>query len=319
MNGPILLTGATGFVGSHAAEALREAGAELRCTVRASSDLRWLDGLEAETVTADLRDRDALGRALEGVATVVHVAGVTRAPGPDLYRRVNVEGTGRLARAAARRGVRRFVFVSSLAARGPDGADGPTSAYGRSKREAEERLADAPEGEVPPEIVVLRPGGVYGPRDTDLLPLFRMARKGWLPVPTGARSLQPIYASDAASAVTAAAAGDAPGFGPWPLVERASHPWRTVAGALEEALGRPVRTFPVPSAALVAAGAVAEAAGRLTGTTPRLDRRRARDLARHGWTADPGPSEEALGWRPEVALPEGLRRTAAWYREREWL
>lgn len=320
MSGPILLTGATGFVGSHAAEVLRGAGAALRCTVRASSDRRWLRGLSVEVVGADLRDPDALEDALEGVESVVHVAGITRAPEPEAYRRVNVDGTERLARAAARRGIDRFVFVSSLAARGPDGAGGPVSAYGRSKREAEERLADGAGGELPSEIVVLRPGGVYGPRDTDLLPLFRMARKGWLPVPTGARKLQPVYATDVASAVRAAATADpSPGFGPWPLVERESHPWSSVAAALEEALERPVRTFPVPSAALVAAGLFAETAGRLFGTTPRLDRRRARDLARHGWTADPAPSEEALGWRPVVGLAEGLRRTADWYRERGWL
>ncbi len=319
MSGPILLTGATGFVGSHVAEALSGLEAGLRCTVRASSDRRWIRHLPVEAVRADLRDPDALEAALEGVAAVVHVAGVTRAPSSETYRRVNVEGTERLARAAARRGVDRFVFVSSLAARGPDGAGGPVSAYGRSKRSAEERLSAADGDAVPTETVVLRPGGVYGPRDTDLLPLFRMARRGWLPVPTGARRLQPVYAADVASAVEAAATGAAPGFGPWPVVERASHPWAEVAAGLERALGRPVRTFPVPSSLLVAAGAVSEAAGRLTGTAPRLDRRRARDLARHGWTADPGPTVEALGWRPEVALPEGLDRTAAWYREEGWL
>lgn len=317
MSGSVLLTGATGFVGSHVAERLLDAGADLRCTVRPSSDRRWIRGLGLETVTADLRDPDAVERALDGVGTVVHVAGVTRAPGPELYRRVNVEGTLRLARAAAGRGVGRFVFVSSLAARGPDGAGGPVSAYGRSKREAEERLAAG--GDVPPEVVALRPGGVYGPRDTDLLPLFRAARKGWLPVPTGASRLQPVFADDVASAVRAAADGHAPAFGPWPLVERESHAWSAVAEAMSAALGRPVRTFPIPSALMVAAGALSEVAGRLTGTATRLDRRRARDLARHAWTADPAPSEEALGWRPEVALPEGLRRTADWYRKREWL
>lgn len=318
MKGRVLLTGATGFVGSHVAEGLRDAGAELRCTVRPSSDRRWIRELGVETVEADLRDPGALGRALEGIRTVVHVAGVTRAPGPDLYELVNVEGTARLARAAGGAGVERFVFVSSLAARGPDGADGPVSAYGRSKRAAEERLLD-PDVPSPPEKVVLRPGGVYGPRDTDLLPLFRVARSGWLPVPTRARRLQPVYASDVASAVRAAADGSPPGVGPWPVVERESHPWEEVASALGDALGRTVRPVPVPSLALVAAGTLSEAVGRLTGTTPRLDSRRARDLARHGWTADPSPSEEALGWRARVALPDGLRRTAEWYRERGWL
>lgn len=318
MSGLTLLTGATGFVGSHVAATLLEAGARLRCTIRPASDLRWIRDLEVERVEADLRDPSALRAALRGAERVVHVAGVTRAPDPGVYRRVNVEGTLRLARAAADRGIDRFVYVSSLAARGPDGADGPVSAYGRSKRKAEEGLTGSGR-RTPAEPVILRPGGIYGPRDTDLLPLFRLARTGWLPVPTGARRLQPVHVADVASAVRAAADGSAPPPGPWPLVERRSHGWGEVATAMSDAFGRRVRTVPVPSALLVAAGALSEAAGRLAGTAPRLDRRRARDLARHGWTADPTPSVEALGWRPRIDLPEGLRETAAWYRDRGWL
>lgn len=319
MSGSLLLTGATGFVGSHVADRLADGEARVRCTVRSSSDLRWLEGLPVEITRADLGEPEALEEALEGIETVVHAAGVTRATRPEAYDRVNLAGTVRLARAAAARGVERFVFISSLAARGPDGAAGPRSAYGRSKRKAEDHLAAATPGEVPPEVVVLRPGGVYGPRDTDLLPLFRIARKGWLPVPTRSSPLQPIYAADVAEAVRAAALREAPPFGPWPLVGQRSHGWSDVGDALSSALDRQVRTVPLPSSLLVAAGTVSELAGRLLGSAPTLDRRRAVDLARHGWTADPSPSREALDWRPAVSLPEGLARTAAWYRRRGWL
>lgn len=315
MSGTLLLTGATGFVGSHAAEALHAAGHELRCTVRASSSLRWIRHLPVDTVEADLRDGPALRRALEGVDRVVHVAGVTVAPRPELYRAVNVSATERLAREAAAAGVERFVLVSSLAARGPTGAEGPVSAYGRSKRAAEVALA-ALEAEM--EVVVLRPGGVYGPRDDDLLTLFRAAARGWLPVPTGGGPLQPVYATDTA-AVVVASLGPEAGYGPWPVVEPGRYGWDEVARGLAEALGRRVRTVPVPGFLAEAAGAIGEAAGRVTGRAPMFDRRRARDLARHTWTADPAATEEGLGWRARVALPEGLARTAAWYREAGWL
>lgn len=314
MSGLTLVTGATGFVGSHAAEALAGAGHRLRCTVREGSDLRWLREVDAGTARADLRDGSAVERVLEGVDRVVHAAGVTRAASPGLYRQVNVEGTVRLAEAAARRGVRRFVFVSSLAARGPDDADGPVSAYGASKREAERRL-EGLRGDM--EVVVLRPGGVYGPRDEDLLPLFRMAERGWLAVPAGGRLLQPIYATDVASAVRHAA--EEGGFGPHELAGNEPHAWDELAAALEAALGRRIRVVPLPALLLVAAGAVSEAAGRVAGRPARLDRRRARDLARHQWTCDPGPAERELGWQPEVGLREGLTRTADWYRRVGWI
>lgn len=309
----VLLTGATGFVGSHVAERL--SGRGLRCTVRASSDLRWLEGLDLETVEVDLADGEGLEAALEGVDRVVHVAGVTRAPREEHFRRVNVEGTRRLAEASVRAGVRRFVFVSSLAARGPDGEDGPVSAYGRSKRAAERSLLRT----AGTEVAVLRPGGVYGPRDTDLLPLFRLARSGWFPLVPSSGVVQPIYVADLADAVVAAGVGEAPGSGPWPLAGRGRHRWSDLADGLGEALGRPVRTFPVPGPLLLAAGAAAELAARVTGRAPDFDRRSARDLARHDWTCDPSPSEAALGWEAEVGLGEGLERTVRWYRREGWL
>lgn len=349
----VLLTGATGFVGSHVADRLSSRGHHLRCTVRASSDLRWLEGLDVETVEVDLADGEGLGAALEGAERVVHVAGVTRAPREEVFRRVNVEGTRRLAEASLRAGVRRFVFVSSLAARGPDGEDGPVSAYGRSKRAAERALlrtagaggsagrregpddgedggsdgpgepaaaADAGPGRGGDmEVAVLRPGGVYGPRDTDLLPLFRLARSGWFPLVPSSGVVQPIYVADLAEAVVAAALGEAPGPGPWPLAGRGRHRWSDLAEGLEDALGRPVRCFPVPGPLLLAAGAAAELAARATGRAPDFDRRSARDLARRDWTCDPSPSEAALGWEAEVGLGEGLERTVRWYRREGWL
>lgn len=314
----VLITGATGFVGSHIAEAFVEAGWRVRCTVRATSGIRWLEPLEVERVELDLQRPGDPGRALEGVGVVVHAAGVTTAPSPRLFRLVNVEGTARLAAAAAAAGVRRFVFVSSLAARGPDGSDGPVSPYGRSKREAEELLREMGS---PPEIVVLRPAGVYGPRDTNMLGLFRMAAAGWLAVPAADALLQPVYATDVAGAALRAAERDGrgPGFGPYPVAEGGRYRWGEVRTALAAALGRRVRLLRLPGLVYEAAGAAGEALGRVTGRPPSFDRRRARDLARYAWTCDPGEAERALGWRAAVGLPVGLERTLRWYRSVGWV
>lgn len=167
------------------------------------------------------------------------------------------------------------------------------------------------------DVVVLRPGGVYGPRDVELLPLFRAASRGWLLVPAAGGRLQPIYATDVAGAVVAAA--DRGGFGPHPLAGEGRHTWDDVLAAMEAAMGRRVRAIRLPGALMVAVGAVAEAVGRLLGRAPELDRRRARDVARHQWTCSPAPAEEALGWSPSVGLREGLARTAEWYREVGWI
>jgi nucleoside-diphosphate-sugar epimerase len=312
----VLVTGATGFVGSHVAQAFVEAGYEVRVGARASSNARWISGLDTERVPLDVRGKlEDISRAVENVDVVVHAAGITRARRAEDYYSVNAGGTRRLATAALRAGVRRFVLVSSLAARGPDGRDHPESDYGRSKLEAETYLL-ALVGRM--ETVVLRPAAVYGPRDTDLLPLFRLARAGWLPVPPGAALLQPFYVEDAARSALAAARAPVD-FGPFPVAENRRYTWRDVAAGLEKALGRTVRAVRLPAGAFVLAGRAAEWAAKPLSAVPVLDERRARDLALNAWTCDVSGTEEALGWRAEVPLFEGLERAARWYGQVGWL
>ena len=312
----VLVTGATGFVGSHVAAALVEAGYEVRVGARATSNTRWISSLDAERVPLDVRGNpEDISRAVENADVVVHAAGITRARRPEDYYSVNAGGTRRVAAAALRAGVRRFVLISSLAARGPDGRDQPESDYGRSKLEAENHLRSS-SGRM--EAVILRPAAVYGPRDTDLLPLFRLARAGWLPVPSGAALLQPVYVQDAARAALAAAR-EPVGFGPFPVAENRRYTWRDVAAGLEKALGRTVRAVRLPAGAFVLAGRSVEWAAKPLSAVPILDERRSRDLVLNAWTCDVSGTEEALGWRAEVPLFEGLERTARWYGQVGWL
>jgi len=316
----VLLTGATGFVGSHVAELLAREGFHVRCTVRASSDLRWLDGLPVEIRRADLASRGSVEAALEGVTDVVHAAGLTRARRDAEYFRVNAEAAEIVAEAAVAARVDRFVLVSSLAARGPDGAAGPVSPYGASKREAEERLAAvAGRAEGALATRVLRPGGVYGPRDRDLLPLFRLAALGILPAPPGPGRLQPVHAHDVAVAVLRSLLATGASQNPVAIGGPEVHDWAEVADALGEAVGRSVRLVRVPRVLFLTAGSLAEIAAELLGRAPEMDRRRARDLTRLSWTCDLGPAERAIGWMPSVDLRRGLVETAHWYREVGWL
>lgn len=318
----VLLTGGTGFLGSHVAELLVAAGRDVRATVRGSSDTRWLDPLPLETVVADLEDSAALAAALEGVTDVVHVGGVTIAADPATFERVNTVGTLALAAAAARAGVERFVFVSSLAARGPDQAGGPVSPYGRSKLAAERGLETLIEaGEAPPLVRIVRPGGIYGPRDPDMLALFRMAARGLLVLPTVEGRLQPVHVLDAARSIVRAleAEAGAATTEPLPVVAEEVVGWSDVGAALEAAVGRSTRVLRLPPAAFLAAGAAAELAARLTGGSPVFDRRRARDLTQRTFTSEIESTRSAIGWSPEVSLREGMAGTVAWYREQGWL
>jgi len=323
----VLITGATGFVGSHVVEAFGRLGQPVRALVRKTSDVRRLPASGVERVEGSLEDADSLARAVRGTDVIVHLAALTRAHTEKEYHRANVLGTANL-RAARRRAEprpRRLVYLSSLAAVGPS-VDGrpvgpadtprPLTAYGRSKLAGEELCLKAAE-EL--ELVILRAPAVYGPRDRDLLHFFRLAARGILPVPTGpARPLQLIHVEDLADAVVRASTAP-DGTGIFHVAEPAAYPWVEVVRLVADAVGVRGRVVPVPAPLVRAAGWASETLGRITGRASIFDRDKARELLAPGWLCDVGAMRTVFGFEPQVALPDGLSSTARWYRNEGWL
>lgn len=317
----ILVTGATGFLGSHIAEALVQGGHHVRITVRATSDLRWVRSLDAARIVIDLGDDGDVERAVEGVDAVIHGAGITRARSPEEFMAINANATGSLACSARRAGCSRFVLLSSLAARGPDQAqadgDAPVSWYGLSKLRAEQQLHDEQmSGGM--NGVALRIGGVYGPRDTDLLPLFQSASYGILPLPPRSLHAQPIYVADVVSAVIAALE-DSVAFGPWPVSHPETHSWGELGAEVGTAIARRVVRVHVPAFAFMTAARISEHLAAWRGVAPTLDLRRAEDLAHFSYTTDVSPTRTHFGWDPQFPASQGLASTARWYREQGWI
>lgn len=319
-----LVTGGTGFLGSHVVDALLAADWQVRCTVRATSNLRWMEGKQVELVVADVRDAAGVKRAVDGIDAVFHCAGRTRGSRDELFA-ANHEGTRVVLEASShnRRQVR-FVYCSSQAAAGPgtlkrpreeDDPPAPTSDYGWSKLAGEEETLNYADRL---QVSVLRPVAVYGPRDEDTLPYFQMATRGVVVVPGIRRRLvQLVHARDAAAALTLAAEKpEAVG-----RTYFVGHPeiidWRQLAGAIATAVGRRATRLPLPSAVMRAAGVGAELLG--SGKPGQLDRRRAKDMSERAWTCRVTRLTSELGWEPEYDSENGLRQTAQWYRKEEWL
>lgn len=322
----VLLTGATGFVGSHTAEALARRQIVVRALVRRTSVTDTLERLGVERAEGDLNDRAALDRAVRNADVVVHLAALTKARSVAEYDRVNAAGTSTLVGALldAEPRPRRLVVLSSLAAAGPN-ADGgvgpgdtplPITAYGRSKL-AGERAALAASREV--EAVVLRAPAVYGPRDRDLYRFFRLAARGIMPVPAGpARRLQLIHVEDLAEALVLAVTAER-AEGIMHAAESTAYTWEMVGGLVAAAVGRSARFVRLPPAVFTAAATLSEAASMAAGRSTIFNRDKARELLAPGWLCETDTARRVLGFDARIPLGEGLRATAQWYRAEGWL
>jgi len=328
VSGPLaVVTGASGFVGSHIVDELLRQGATVRCLLRPTSSTRWLDGKAVEITRLELRDAERLESSVEGADWIVHAAGLTHARSPREFQEVNVGGTEQMLRAASTAGSRlqRFVLISSQAVAGP-AVEGravteterpdPVSIYGATKRRAEELTMLLKES-LP--VVAIRPPAVYGPRDDSLLRAFVAVKWHVLPILREGGRFSLIYAEDLARAVHLAlthprAAGQ---------VFFASEPDVTGYRELGDLVRRSLKTWAVPVSppgfALQASALVGEMWGSLRNRAPFLSREKLREISSGDWLCSSAKIRTELGWTPKVSLAEGIDRTAAWYREAGWV
>ena len=321
----VALTGGTGFVGSHVADALLAAGFRVRALVRRPEDVAWLKGTGVDLVKGDVRDPATLPDFVRGAVAVVHVAGKTSARSEAEYMAANAGGSQNVAAAVRERAPgAHFVLVSSQAAGGPS-ADGepvrasdaprPVSAYGRSKLAGEEAVRKAPGL----AFTILRPGAVYGPRETAIRDLFVAASKGWVPVLAGGLPrIQMVFAEDVAAAVCGALARG--GRGETFFV---AHPEVLDYRRIAETLGglptkRPLM-LPIPGAVIRAAGFLAGALSGLGKGPPVFNAEKANEMLQSAWLCDVSDAQVALGQPFRTDFASGARRTWDWYLERGWL
>jgi len=320
--GLVFVTGGTGFVGSHVVDRLLADGHRVRLLVRERRGRAVPERSGATLVPGDLRDAESLARGLAGAESVCHVAGLVQAARRRDFFDVNAEGTLRLASAAARAGIRRFVLVSSLAAAGPVRGSGTrdestpeatVSAYGESKARGEERLKSVFPRE---RTVIVRPPIVYGPRDRGLLPLFRAVARNIMPLlGLGERWYSLIHAEDLARALTLALTVPEASGETLFVTSRDRLEQRDLLTRIAAAVGRrpvPIR-IPIPVLALPAA--VLSLAGRVAGRPVMLSLAKLPEIAARNWTCSGERAERLLGFKPGVSLDHGLRATVAWYRE----
>lgn len=318
----ILLTGSTGFIGQRLARRIVERGDTLTALVRRTSKRGVLDELGARLAVGDLLTGEGLAEAVRDVDCVIHLAGVTKARGPEGYFQGNAEGTRRLVKAMAELPTPpRIVYCSSLAAAGPsipgrprreEEPPAPVSLYGRSKLGGEQAVREFAD-KVP--AVIVRPPIVYGPGDQEFLPsMLPMARLGvMLKSGFGPKHYSLIHVDDLCTALLAATergqtlSKDDPSVGVYMVSDGAEHRWEDFCLALAQAMGRAKPTVvPVPETVSYVVGLGSELAARVRGTIPILNRDKVREMSFPAWTCSSERAAKELGFTAAIPLAQGL-------------
>jgi nucleoside-diphosphate-sugar epimerase len=316
----ILVTGGTGFIGSHLLDKLSAMGEPARCLLRRKAVPRLLPaGIEA--AYGDLISGEGIEEAVSGAHTVIHLAGVTKALAACDYYAGNVRATETLVRALAGRAVR-LVHVSTLAAIGPsrdgtpvdeDAQPRPLTHYGQSKLEAERTVFA-----LAPDAVIVRPAVVYGPRDTDVFQVLRSISKGWaLEIAGGERWFSAIYVGDLVDGLLAASRG-APGRAYF-LAHSKPVSWSELSATAARIMARRPRVVRVPPSVAYAVGCCAEVWSHVTRKPGIISREKVAEARCRWWTCDTRRAAAELGFEARTPLATGLAETLAWYKEAAWL
>ena len=334
----ILITGASGFIGSFLVERGLEAGMNVWAALRATSSRKYLTDSRTQFIELDLGHDERLREQLKAHAEqhgpfdyVIHAAGATKCRRPGDFQKTNAEGTLRLAlsllETGALRPEGRFVFLSSLSVCGPvheidfepiteNDTPLPNTAYGRSKLQAERYLADVPGL----NYVVLRPTGVYGPRERDYFMMAKSIRQhvdfavGFRP-----QVLTFIYVADLVEAAYLAL-DHGPRGAVYPLSDGRQYTSRTFSDLLQLELGvKRVVHVTAPLWVLWLVSCIAGKAAALLGRTSTLNLDKYRIMRQRNWKCSIEAARRDLGYRPQWPLTRGVRAAVEWYKAEGWL
>ncbi len=324
----ILLTGATGFVGSHILDSLRGRGLATAVLVRPTSNQQFISAHlpHVELRLGSIGEPESLRKAMAGITHVIHCAGVTKAVRLDEFYDANQNGTRNVVSAVnAQAGrVQRIVYVSSQAAAGPGLRDKPAreedppqplSDYGKSKLAGELEIKEHCRA----EHVILRPPTVYGPRDVELLRLFWAVKRHLRPNLGSAKALSVVFVKDLAEAVVTCLTHAAAVGRTYFVAAREIATPRMVAVEVAAQMQAWTLPLPLPTALLGPLCLAQELVSRLTGKPDVLSLQKFAELRAPGWVCSPERLERETGCTCSTTLRQGIGETLSWYREQRWL
>lgn len=323
-----VVTGANGFVGSHLVDLLIEKDFNVRCIVRGTSNLQWLEGKETEIHKCGLFDKKGIEAAFRDAEYIYHVAGVVKSKTKEGYYKGNVESTRNLLNVAGEnnKSLKRFVVISSQTVTGPtlDGKPvdeqtncNPITTYGRSKLE-EENLAKSYKDRIP--ITICRPPAVYGERDTEIFIYFQnFSRRLTTTIGFDKKILSLIHVNDLVNGFYLAAKSEKAIGETYFISSEVYYSWDEIYDVTSKVLGKKAVKFVVPHFLVYTISAIAQFFSMFSSKAATLNLEKARDLVQHAWICDTSKAMKDFGYKQNISLEEGIKRTCDWYKEMKWM
>lgn len=318
-----MVTGSTGFVGTHILDRIVANGWKATVVVRKETKSKHLRDLPAVNV----EDEKEMARVLAETDYFFNVAGIISAPSRKVYMDGNWKFTKKMVALCLRyaKNIRRFLHISSLAAAGPskdgkqvteDMAPEPMSTYGLTKLYGElEVLASADDM----RVTIVRPPVVFGPRDRGLLELFQVAKKGVFPIPVTARRVSMVYVEDLVDSIFSTLMIPKCARNVYYACFEKPYSYGELHGIIESSLGRKLKKVAVPGGVLVSAARVAELANEFAGIKSMFNVDKATEMSQRDWICSAKKLEADTGYASKGSAEAKIPETMRWYKENRWL
>lgn len=323
-----VVTGANGFVGSHLVDNLLLKGYEVRCIVRKSSDLKWLKGKDIKIFDCGLFDKEGLRNAFKNANYIFHVAGVVKSKTKEGYYKGNVETTRNLLEIAFenKSTIKRFLSVSSLTVTGPS-LDGkpvtelteckPITTYGKSKLEGE-KLVLSYKDKLP--VTICRAPAVYGERDTEIFIYFNTFNKGiTTTIGFDKKELSLIHAVDLVEGFYLAATSEKAIGEIYFIGSEEYYTWQQINSITSKILSKKPLVIKVPHFLVYTIASIAQFFAMFSSKPATLNIEKAKDITQQYWTCDTSKAKNDFGYRQQISIEEGIKRTCDWYKKEGWI
>ncbi|MCX7984420.1 MAG: NAD(P)-dependent oxidoreductase [Bacteroidetes bacterium] len=322
------MTGATGFIGSHTVEKFLAHKWRVVCLIRPHhTSLGWLEGLPVEVITGDLLKPNSLEIKIKDVEYIVHIAGVTKAKKRSEYFQGNVVATQNLLDIALHHtNIKKFTYISSQSVAGPS-KNGipldetspchPITTYGKSKLEAEYRCKKAM-NKLP--ITILRPSAVYGPRDTDILEIFKWVARGFKPIlGSGEKTVSLIYGPDLAEAIYQATVSEKTIGETYFVADRTIFTFSSLIDYIATLISKKKIPLYLPKGLVYSMAGITQFFSYFGPKPVAFNIEKAKDLLQKHWVCNPQKIYDHIGYHTTTSVYNGLQYTFSWYKKVGWL